>query len=61
MHQEGHSNRARCSLELKSDTMVQDRIYDLQGTAAFSLTVFTAAGFGFGHLFVVGLLGRGFR
>ena len=47
MHREGHSSRARCSLEPESDKMVQDRIYDsLQGTAAFSLTVFTAAGFG---------------
>lgn len=47
MLQEGHSNKARCSLGLKSDAMHQDRIYDdLQGTAAFSLTAFTAAGLG---------------
>jgi len=47
MHQEGHSNRARCSLKPESDKMSQDRIYgNLQGTAAFSLTVFTPAGFG---------------
>jgi len=47
MHPEGHSNRGRCSLEPESDEILQDRIYDsLQGTAAFSLMVLTAAGFG---------------
>ena len=47
MHQEDRSSRARCSLVPELDQMDQDRICDdLQGTAAFSLTVFTAAGFG---------------
>jgi len=45
MHREGHSNTARCSLEPELDNKIdQDRIYDLQGTAVFSLTVFIAFG-----------------
>ena len=45
MHREGHSNTARYSLEPELDNKIdQDRIYDLQGTAAFSLTVFIAFG-----------------
>ena len=46
MHREGHSNTARCSLEPELDKIDQDRIYDLQGTAALSLTVLIVAGFG---------------
>lgn len=48
MPQEDHSNKARCSLGFKSDSMRYDKIYDdPQGTETFSLTAFTAAGLGF--------------
>ena len=60
MHQKGHSNTARCSLEPELENIDQNRICGPARNSGLLNSIYSY-GFWFGHLLVVDLLSQSFH